>query len=324
MKPLRLVLMLCLLAFSGLASATNYTLWINGRTGGGHDRQLQQLFLLGPGTMDAGVNKKAVNWDGRSSIASQSGTIRNALDCFCTGNNWCYIATHSAGDLLIGYTLANYGGSARLKRTRPNASGVCGNSDGSSQTGWNIKWVRAAAGSGGGSELADIGAWTTSEPLVQDVRVRTARAMYNHNETRGIWFYMYAGANGGLTSAFLPGQDDGVRGLSQRGRRRRQSGGSYAIRSDWFCNDLTLGPTRPGRQHQVGQSLGRLPRRRRELQPLHRRTLGRHRRRHAGGGRGECALSARSCMDVRHFRHTIWLVRQLTCTYQPSLHSTRP
>jgi hypothetical protein len=26
---------LCLLAAAGLASATNYTLWINGRTGGG-------------------------------------------------------------------------------------------------------------------------------------------------------------------------------------------------------------------------------------------------------------------------------------------------
>jgi hypothetical protein len=63
------------------------------------------------------VNKKAVNWDGYNSISSQNGKIRDALDCFCTGNNWCYVATHSAGDLMMAYTLANYGGSARYKRT---------------------------------------------------------------------------------------------------------------------------------------------------------------------------------------------------------------
>jgi hypothetical protein len=242
MKPLRLLLMFWLLLVSGLASATNYTLWIHGRTGGATIGNYADFSYWGPASMDAGVNKKAVNWDGRSSIASQSGTIRNALDCFCTGNNWCYIATHSAGDLLIGYTLANYGGSARVKKNaQPNAAGVCGNSDGSSQTGWNIKWVASAAGSGGGSELADIGAWTTSEPLVQDLRVRTARAMYNHNDTRGIWFWMYAGADGGLTSAFLPGQDDGVQAYHSAGAVAGASGGSYCNPQDWFCDVLTLG-----------------------------------------------------------------------------------
>jgi len=243
MKPLRLVLMLCLLAFAGMASATNYTLWIHGRTGVATIGNYADFAYWGPASMDAGVNKKAVNWDGRSSIASQSGTIRNALDCFCTGNNWCYIATHSAGDLLIGYTLANYGGSTRVKKNaQPNAAGVCGNSDGSSQTGWNIKWIASAAGSGGGTELADIVAWTTSEPLVQDLRVRTARAMYNHNETRGIWFWMYAGAAGGLTSVFLPGRDDGVEAYHSAGAVSGASGGAYCNPHDWFCYELTLGP----------------------------------------------------------------------------------
>ena len=242
MKPLRFLLLVCLLACSGLASATNYTLWIHGRTGGGAIGNYADFAYWGPASMDAGVNKKAVNWDGRSSIASQSGTIRNALDCFCTGTNWCYIATHSAGDLLIGYTLANYGGSARVKKNaRPNAAGVCGNSDGSSQTGWNIKWIAAAAGSGGGSELADVGAWVMSEPLVQDLRVRTARAMYNHNDTRGIWFWMYAGADGGLASAFLPGQDDGVQAYHSAGAIAGSSGGTYCNPHDWFCHTLTLG-----------------------------------------------------------------------------------
>ena len=119
-------------------------------------------------TAAAGVNKKAVNWDGKSDVASQSETIRSALDCFCTGENWCYIAVHSAGDMLIGYNLAHYGGSARpITNAQPNAEGVCGGSGGRTQTGWNIKWVRVAAGSSGGSELSDIGAWATSWPWLR-------------------------------------------------------------------------------------------------------------------------------------------------------------
>ena len=241
MRLLRTLLALCLLACTGLASATNYTLWINGRTGGGIIGNYDSFTYWGPASVAAGVNKKAVNWDGRSSIASQSGLIRNALDCFCTGNNWCYIATHSAGDLILGYTLANYGGSARMRKNAVAAgNGVCGNAGGS-QTGWNIKWVRAAAGSGGGSELADIGAWTTLEPLVQDVKTRTARAMYNHNETRGVWFYMYAGASGGFGSAILPGQDDGVEAYHSAGGVAGSSGTSLCNPGDWFCDDLRLG-----------------------------------------------------------------------------------
>ena len=101
MRLIRTVLALCLFAVAGLASATNYTLWINGRTGGGTIGDYNSFSYWGPSSTAAGVNKKAVNWDGYNSIASQSGHIRDALDCFCTGNNWCYIATHSAGDLMM-------------------------------------------------------------------------------------------------------------------------------------------------------------------------------------------------------------------------------
>lgn len=245
MKKLRTIMALCLLALtglSGIASATNYTLWINGRTGGGTVGDYNSFTYWGPASTAAGVNKKAVNWDGRSSIASQSPRIRDALDCFCTGTNWCYIATHSAGDLILGYTLANYGGSARLKKNATaNASGVCGNTDGSSQTGWNIKWVRAASGAGGGSELSDAGSWAVSEPLVQDLKTATARAMYNHNTTYNVWFYMYAGAKGTLYSGILPGQDDEAVAYHSSGGVSGSAGGSFCNPSDWLCNDLTLG-----------------------------------------------------------------------------------
>lgn len=241
----RILFLLSLVSFSAvasIASAANYSLWVNGRGGGGVVGNYASFSYWGPATTAAGVNKKAVNWDGYNSIASQNGKIRDALDCFCTGSNWCYIATHSAGDLMMGYTLANYGGSSRMKKNAlANSAGVCGNADGTAQTGWNIKWVRAASGAGGGSELSDVGSWTTSEPLVKDLKTTTARAMYNHNSTRNIWFYMYAGAKGTLYSGSLPGQDDEALAYHSTGGVAGSSGGAYCNPSDWFCNDLSLG-----------------------------------------------------------------------------------
>ena len=224
------------------ARATNYTLWINGRTGGGTVGDYTDFTYWGPSSTAAGVNKKAVNWDGYSHVSSTNGTIRDALDCYCTGNNWCYVAAHSAGDLQIGYALAMYGTSTRTKKNAsPNASGQCGDLDGSTQVGWNIKWVDIAAGAGGGSELADLGYWTTSEPLVQDLKTSTARALYNHNSTASAWFYMYAGAKGTLYSFVLPGQDDEAVAYHSSGGISGSSGGSYCNPADWLCNDLTLG-----------------------------------------------------------------------------------
>ena len=220
--------------------ATNYSLWINGRTGGGQPGNHADFTYWGPASTEAGVNKKSVNWDGYNRIADQNYRIRDALDCYCTGQNWCYIAAHSAGNLQIGYALSLYGGSARYKKNAtPNASGVCGNTDGSTQTGWNIKWVNVAAGAAGGSELANVGSWAVSDPLTSDLKTATARAMYDHNQTRAKWFYMYAGAKGTLYSGILPGQDDeadhSAGGVSGSG------GAGFCNPSDWFCNDLTLG-----------------------------------------------------------------------------------
>jgi hypothetical protein len=222
--------------------ATNHSLWINGRNGGGVEGNYADFTYWGPSTVNAGVNKKAVNWDGRSHIADKNYTVRNALDCYCTGDNWCYVAAHSAGNLMIGYALSLYGGTTRTKTNAiPDASGVCGASGSGTQTGWNIKWVDVAAGAGGGSELADAGDWAVSEPLVSDLKTATARAMYDHNNTRSKWFYMYAGSNGTAYSFVLPGQDDEVVAYHSSGGVSGSSGGSYCNPSDWLCNDLTLG-----------------------------------------------------------------------------------
>lgn len=229
-------------ALATAALATNYSLWINGRNGGGVEGNYADFTYWGPSTVNAGVNKKAVNWDGHSHIADKNYTVRNALDCYCTGDNWCYVAAHSAGDLMIGYALSLYGGTARTKKNAiPDASGVCGDAGTGTQTGWNIKWVDVAAGAGGGSELADAGDWAVSEPLVSDLKTTTARALYDHNNTRSKWFYMYAGAKGTVYSGALPGQDDEAVAYHSSGGVSGSSGGSYCNPSDWLCNDLTLG-----------------------------------------------------------------------------------
>ncbi|MBB4845445.1 hypothetical protein HNP55_003995 [Paucibacter oligotrophus] len=231
-----------ILAAASAAWATNYSLWVNGRTGGGVAGNYADFTYWGPATTAAGINKKAVNWDGYNHISDQNYLVRNALDCYCTGPNWCYVAVHSAGNLMMGYTLSMYGGSSRYKKNAsPGSDGQCANSDGTTQTGWNIKWVNVAAGAAGGSELSDAGSWAMSEPLVADLKTSTARAMYDHNNTRAKMFYMYAGAKGTAYSFILPGQDDEAVAYHSSGGVSGSSGGSYCNPSDWLCNDLTLG-----------------------------------------------------------------------------------
>ncbi|MGZ8259096.1 MAG: hypothetical protein ACXWUL_00930 [Caldimonas sp.] len=225
--------------------ATNYSVWVPGRGAGGSPGVYSDFRYWGPSTTPAGVNKVSANWDGKGHIANQNYRLRNALDCYCTGNNWCHIAAYSAGDLMIGYALDLYGGSTRSVKTLnvpPTTEGVCTNDpSGAKQTGWNIKWVFVAAGAAGGSELANVGAWATSEDLVSDLKTGTARAMYNHNQTRSVSFYMFAGAKGTSYSAVLPGQDDEVIAYHSSGAISGASGGSYCNPRDWFCNDLTYG-----------------------------------------------------------------------------------
>ena len=78
---------------AGVVYATNYTLWINGRSNstavsGNH----ADFTYWGPAGTAAGVNKKSVNWDGYNRISDQNYRVRDALDCYCTGANWCYVA----------------------------------------------------------------------------------------------------------------------------------------------------------------------------------------------------------------------------------------
>jgi hypothetical protein len=245
-RPLRILAWTGALVAAGLAvsvDAANYSLWVNGRGGGGVVGNHADFTYWGPATVDAGVNKKSINWDGYSRISEKNIKLREALDCYCTGPNWCYVAVHSAGALMIGYALDLYGGSVRYKKTPVprNSAGQCTNSDGTTQIGWNIKWVNVAGGAAGGSELANSGDWALSEPLVSDLKTSTARALYNHHNTRGAMFHMYAGARGTLYSGALPGQDDEAVAYHSSGGVAGTYGGSLCNPGDWSCNDLTLG-----------------------------------------------------------------------------------
>lgn len=224
------------------AGAANYSLWIHGRNTSQSTQpgNYGDFSYWGSSGTSAGVNKRAVNWDGVSHVSEQNYRIRDALDCYCTGSNWCYVAAHSAGEVHIGYALALYGGTVRnVKNAVPGAGGTCGNT-GATQTGWNIKWVDVAGGAGGGSELANIGAWAVGDALTDDLKTAAARALYNHNQTRGVWFYMFAGAKGTLYSGTLPGQDDEVIAYHSAGGVSKT--GSFCNSGDWFCDGtLTAG-----------------------------------------------------------------------------------
>jgi hypothetical protein len=63
-----------------------------------------------------------------------------------------------------------------------------------------------------------------------------ARALYNHNETRGKRFYMFAGAKGTLFSGELPGQDDQVVAYHSTGALAGIGG--YCNPLDVFCDGV--------------------------------------------------------------------------------------
>jgi hypothetical protein len=286
---------LTVLSAASTASAAKYTLWIHGYSPlcptitrgdasytclsvtahappSGQDPR-DFFYYVNPARSGAltatGPNPRAVNWDGQGHLATTNQYITNALDCYCTGGNSSYIATHSTGDLQLGYALANYGGTSRTVRL-PASSTADFRTDGASstslnktsqqlgeckvdlssgsartQTGWNIIWVDAAGGAAGGSELANIGNWldrrtevlqqftgtSFNHYLLDDLKPANARPRYDHNQTRGVWFYMFAGAeNFPAADIILWGQDDGVVAY--------HSAGAVSGDADYWCNSF--------------------------------------------------------------------------------------
>lgn len=261
--------------------AKTYTLYIHGRTPATNDFEADytRFDYWGPSAEAAGDNPRAVNVDGTMHISERTHMIQRALDCYCTGSNWCNIGAHSAGNLHIGYAIANYQHTQRPVKVpdipaagSEGENGVCESAGNSTttglpktQTGWNIRSVRVAAGAGGGSELAYAAAGIeSSEAVVTAIRLlgldiflpegswladiandrtfaldfdlvpQTARNLYDHNNTAGLTYKLYTGSNSyPYIESVLLGEDDyavgyhSSGGMSERGRYCNERSDDY-------------------------------------------------------------------------------------------------
>jgi hypothetical protein len=167
------------------AHATNFSLWIHGRTSGtptgwsywknSHGQQIE-----------TGVNAVPVNYNGSAHISQSNPSVVTALNQYCTGSNSCYIQCHSAGCSQIGYAEALYPGH------------------------WNIIWVLTGGSAAGGSELAgNLAYFFTGSSLDQDLAVGTMRGLYNHDvlgDDIAGYVYNYVGGDyAALTTCLFPG-----------------------------------------------------------------------------------------------------------------------
>jgi hypothetical protein len=105
-------------------------------------------------------------------------TVARYLDACCTDSNSCVIYNFSNGDNVVGYTL-----DALASTTTVCPGGVC-----EEVLDWNILEVRTAAGNGGGSALSSWGSLADlfGCDLSSQIGPSQARALYDHNNTRGV------------------------------------------------------------------------------------------------------------------------------------------
>jgi hypothetical protein len=210
-----------LLAFATPASATTYSLYVHGRTGGVTGCGVSQPTPTGwsywNGQVQPGVNPIPVNYDGTAHLSVANPTVRGYLDQYCTGGNACYVACHSAGCAHVGYALDLYGGR------------------------WNILWIDAAGSAEGGTELSDYFGWAACDALGSDLRTGTVRSLYNHNDLRGATSHMFAGAKSAAYFFVLPGDDDAVVPFHSAGGM--SSTGRWCKSGTWLCTTLPSGTT---------------------------------------------------------------------------------
>lgn len=120
------------------------------------------------------------------------------LDTYCTGGDECLIYTYSNGGAVVSKALAL-----------------------SDTSRWNILWVLSAASNEGGSEISDnfLAAPVTSIGfmcgLADEIGTTDHRAGWNHNDTGGTLFYLFAGRDewwytGGFPDFFGGSANDGA------------------------------------------------------------------------------------------------------------------
>lgn len=153
-----------------------------------------QDFLIGKGNGRLanfpGVTSVNAQVDQRNSMSTATAELRNILDAYCTGDDWCYVYAYSNGGATISRTLSIY------------------------STDWNIYWVMVSGSNEGGSELSYT-RWAAEIFLGCNLAGHIApsdhRSNWNHDDTNGNTIYTVSGKDGWWYSTWLlPGEDDGA------------------------------------------------------------------------------------------------------------------
>ncbi len=189
------------LMFTEVATATNYAIFIHGRTPQNCSRTDTDNNYWGTSSnIGAAWTKRFVNYDGtidpRGTGSCTGRTkLRATLNTYCGTGNTCRIICHSMGCLTTDYL-------AFIDPTFWSSK--------------NISWSLHITGASGGSELANVGTWITGWSADSALKTGTARS-WNHNSTLGAGREAYhLGANCPWyfvtcpQQAVLPGYDDGV------------------------------------------------------------------------------------------------------------------
>lgn len=209
-KTLFFLLLLGVFSASSISAAT-YRLFVHGRSGTNHCQAINSVYDATTdqygywGGISGLSNVRFVGFDGTknggayswSSCGAQA-QLYDALRTYCTGSNSCEIYTHSTGGLVVAAYFSLQSTSA-----------------------YNVSRIQLMANASGGSELADLsvaflgglGFDTMGGELDESVSTSGARNGFNHNNSGGHTLYTTAGEGTDYvytTSAFLPGNDDGV------------------------------------------------------------------------------------------------------------------
>ena len=182
------------LASSMALSATNYVIFVHGRSSSNHCGTSTTDVSNYWGTsknVSTSLTKYFIGYDGASdprtwgSCRAQT-NVYSVMESRCKGANRCRIVCHSAGCYAMEYFISN------------------------SATIYNIDAIMASSSAAGGSELANMAIWA-SNSMVDALKTSNARGSYNHNNMKGAGIWGLAGYKGDwYASGFLPGEDDGA------------------------------------------------------------------------------------------------------------------
>jgi hypothetical protein len=199
------------------------------------------------------VELRAVQTDNTGTQVAAK-TLSRYLDACCTDSNSCIVYNYSNGDNVVGFALDQLATSTEV------CTGKGKNRTCETSLAWNILEVRTAAGNGGGSELSDWGSLADlfACSLASQISPSQMRALYDHNNTRGVPIYHMGGFLDQTTGSdditldaawwFLPWHSDGAVAYHSAGARNDSvewCGDGNNLSWDWdyfgnWCTDENL------------------------------------------------------------------------------------